>query len=116
MMGKPVGRLSEKLRSMRTSGGKPVKYEMGLVLARDFAPGTLQTYRDFWKTIALKSGMPYMDLVEDFLAFGPAYFPLAEQEGRGHYFASGINLYACLVAHELIQRKLIPFSAQAPQP
>jgi hypothetical protein len=115
LVGKPMGLLREKLDGLQTSGGKSVQLQMVLILAR-YGPGTLDLYRDFWKTVAEKQKIPYLDLIDDFIIPTPTFFPLEDDGELGHYTGDGCLLYAYIMAHELIRHQIIPYPGPSTPP
>ncbi len=113
LMGKPIGMLADKLKVLKTVQGQPVKYYMLLILSRAYEAGTLELYRDFWKTIAEKQKMPYLDMIDRFIAFTPTYYPLDENGSWRHYTSDGSFFYSYLMAHELVHNGIIPFPTPA---
>ena len=108
MEGRPVSMLAQKLRDLRTSKGAPVTCAMMFMLSRDHGMGTLDLHRDFWREVAARSGLPFIDLSKYFTAFTRTYFPLDEWGAHFHIVANGHPFYAYVVAHELLEENLIP--------
>lgn len=104
LLSKPIKLLSDQLSVIKTSANVPVKYQMVLI----YRDGSLQIYRDFWKTMSQKENFPLLDLVGDFLALKTTYEGMCSYSDL-HYNADGTPLYANIVGHELIHHHVIPF-------
>jgi hypothetical protein len=113
-MGKPIKLFHDKLAGMKTLEGKPVQSQMLLIYSKSYGIGTgnLDLYRNFWKTVADRGGWPYLDLIDDFIAFDPTFHPMSEAGSWRHYTANGTLVYAYILAHELISKGIIPFNSQ----
>lgn len=112
MMGKPIRMFHDELKDMKTLEGKPVQTQMLLIFSKGYGVGSgnLENFRTFWKTVADHGQWPYLDLIDDFIALGPTFFPTEEAGSWKHYTANGSLVYAYIVAHELITKGVIPFN------
>ncbi len=107
LMARPMKILAEKLGAMRTRDGNAVRMEVVIIPAGEFG-GTGPIY-DFWRKVIQYMGTPTFDFVSPLTALKISYYPFSERGGSDHFSADGHLLLGFLLAHELIQDKLIPF-------
>lgn len=108
LMAKPTVLLREKLDSMRTTSGKPVRLEMALLPPGRFAYGTPEG-EAFWDKFLQEVNAPILDLTSPMNALRFSFYPLSQVGGYDHLSADGHLLMGLLLAEELIHEKLVPF-------
>jgi hypothetical protein len=107
MYGKPLDILNQKLSSMKTSSGQRVRL---LLCSTHEGVGNLQ-YPDnsqLWADAAKKYNFPILDLNAEFNALWLSFFPLTGED-HNHLNPDGHAFFGRLIAHDLIQDKLIPW-------
>jgi len=103
--GRPWKVLNEKLSSMRTSGGKPVKLLLvfgytGMLSEDVYKP-------DMWKEVAEKYNIPYVDLNPYMNTLHLSYFPVTSD--GSHWNPDGCIFFGKLMANVLPREGLIPW-------
>jgi hypothetical protein len=109
--GRPYELLSQKVQSMKTSAGVPVGFELCFLPVGNLGSmGEMPNgpYRDFWKEVCAKKGIPFMDLTDSSNALKFTYYDTEQFHYAYHYNHKGQLLNAILLASELIHQKLIP--------
>jgi lysophospholipase L1-like esterase len=90
---------------MRTSSGKPVR--LLILFGYSGRLGSDFYQQEFYKEVARKYDIPYMDLVPALNALHVSYFPIT---GDGaHFNPDGAMFFGKLLTHELVREKLIPW-------
>jgi len=107
LIGKPIRMLHEKVARMKTSGGQPVAFYLGLLPSGQFYP--MKAQKPFWNDLKDYAGAPLLDLSEDFTALRPAWYPLSDHQEYDHFSADGYFVEALVLAHELVQRRMVPW-------
>lgn len=113
LMGKPLEVFKGKWKESRK--GRPTKagFLMCFVPFRDAGPSPshldeLENLRAFWGDLAQSNGLPFLDLTDPLTSLSKTYWPLDEEGYGQHFNANGHFLFAYLLAHELIQGKVVP--------
>jgi len=114
---KPLKRLADKLKTMRTKEGKPVQlgvvfFPIGNIGGPDILP--TEPYRLFYQDACREAGIPLCDLTDAVVATRFSYFPSFEPYGYRHFNHNGHGYFADLVVQELIKEKLVPLGQKAP--
>jgi hypothetical protein len=65
--------------------------------------------QSFWQSVLDEIGAPSMNLSSSLTALRISYFPFAEPGGYNHFDANGHLLISFLLAHNLIQNRMIPW-------
>ena len=99
--------LTQKLASMRTKAGRPVRYQMFFIPGRNKGTATREEYREFWKKIAVKAAFPFQDLTQPFVTLSGSFWPVDETKDSRHFTATGHSLFAYILAHELMDLHLV---------
>jgi hypothetical protein len=113
-MGLPIGLLKKKLSSIKASEDASCRlclcyYPTG----SNMTPS--KPRRSFWKDLASKNGVDFLDLTDDFTATRYTYYPFSIILATDHYSKDGHELFAQLLAYELIKNKIIPFKKSGSQ-
>lgn len=108
IMGLPIGLLKKKLNAIKSGEGTSCQlclcyYPEGYRMAPS------KPERIFWKDIASKNNVAFLDMTDDFTATRYTYFPLSDTGDEDHFTTDGHALMAQLLAYELIKNKIIPF-------
>lgn len=115
VVGRPLEVLNEKMKSEKTGEGVPRRFVFCFFPNADvfsnFTPPS-KTQRNFWKQLCQEKGIPFLDLSDDFIALRLSFFPFSEEEGMDHFDGNGHKLFDEILAHELIQQKIIPFEPE----
>jgi hypothetical protein len=105
---KPLKLLNQKLNTSKTEEDLPIRMEVFLMPFSDLENNqNLQS--SFWQSILDEIGAPYVNVSSAMTALRISYFPFAERGGSQHFDANGHLLVSYLLAHYLIQDKLIPW-------
>jgi hypothetical protein len=104
IMGKPLLLLLKKMDSIKTTGGKPSQV-IFCYFPTTLSP--LKEWRSFWREVCEKSGIPFLDLSDDFTAVGYSFYPYQAWES-GHFTVNGMYLFSTLMTHELLRNGMIP--------
>jgi hypothetical protein len=99
---------------MNKATGKKVGFHLCFVPVRDaglngMRSEDLKIFSDFWRDIANPLGVPYLDLTPPFVALSETYWPIDEPAYGQHFDANGHFLFAYILEHELVAKKLVPF-------
>jgi hypothetical protein len=103
--GRPWAVLQKKLSGMKTSEGKPVR--LLVLLTYTGRMGSQLYHPDFYQEVATKYGIPFYDLGPIMNALHLSYYPLTGDQT--HLNPDGCIFFGRLLAHQLIQEKLIPW-------
>jgi hypothetical protein len=112
IIGKPLDLLNQKLKSEKTSEGKPRKLVFCFFPTADVYTDfsfPAKNCRAFWKDLCHEKGISFLDLTDDFTTLRLTFFPFSEENGRDHFDGNGHKLFNFILAHELIKQKIIPF-------
>jgi hypothetical protein len=112
MYGKPLDLLNQKLASMRTSAGQPMRLLLWSTHTGLFRPNAEDPR--IWADVARKFHIPLLDNNDEVTALRLSYFPLSEIGGNDHLNPDGHLFMARLLAHDLIKNGLIPWSGTSP--
>ena len=115
LMGKPVEIFKKKLDEMNKASTKKVNFQMCFVPVRDAGLEglrfeDLELFRKFWQSIADPLEMPFLDLSPPFVALSETFWPIDEPGYGQHFNANGHFLFAYILEHELISKKIVPFN------
>lgn len=107
IFGKPFKLLSQKLDSMKTSGGKSPRLEFCYFpIGHQFSANEYsKSDRIFFRGLCRNVGIPYFDVCDEFKTLGTTYFPYS----LGHYTTDGMYLFSEVMVHKLLKDKKIPF-------
>ena len=108
MYSRPLKLLNQKLASTKTSGGSPVRMEVCLMPYSNLE-GNTNFPSSFWQSALDEIGAPSINLFPSMTTLRISYFPFTEPNGPNHFDANGHLLVSYLLAHYLIQDKIIPW-------
>ena len=110
---KPLKLFVNKLKSVKTKAGKPVGFETCMIPIRDTGVFSIEhgfdNYTSFWGNICEDLNIPFLDISNQYLALNKTFWPFDEWLTHQHLSAGGHFLFAYILAHELIQKQVIPF-------
>jgi len=104
-LGRPFGLLARRLRESKPSR----RFEIAFMPFAKFGPP--EADRRFWRDVAGRNGIPYLDLTRGVTALRPALYPLGEGGGYDHLNSTGALSVAILLTEELIAAKQIPWKS-----
>jgi DNA-binding beta-propeller fold protein YncE len=112
ILGLPIGLLKKKLGLIKASEDKSCQlcvcyYPAGSNLSPS------KPERAFWKEVAAKNSVAFLDLTDDFVVTRYTFCPISDMQGPDHFTKDGHMLMAQLLAYELIKNKIIPFKTYA---
>lgn len=108
MFSRPLKLLNQALGRMKTSADGPVRMTVCLMPYAQL-DGNIFNDQLFWQNVLDEMGAPAINLFPVLTTLRISYFPFAESGGQGHFDANGHLLISYLLAHDLIQDKLIPW-------
>jgi hypothetical protein len=108
MYSRPLNLLNRKLTSSKTSSGHAVRMEVFLMPTAGFE-SNINDPSSFWQSILDKIGAPSVNLSSTMTALRISYYPFTEPVSPYHFDANGHLLISYLLAHHLIQDKIIPW-------
>ncbi len=108
-IGRPMALFKKKFDAGKTSWGTPCRLCLCYFPQATFLNFPSASVRTFWKEVAFKDDISYLDMTDDFQAFRYTYYPFSGLEGQDHFSKDGHTLFAQLLAYELINQKIIPF-------
>ena len=112
IMGKNLSMLRDKTEEPKTGGGKPCQVELWAVPTSNYVKNI---DRDFYKEMAQKNKIPFVDLCDDFRVVGESYWPYYYNPmAGGHFTADGMNLFAQIMVREFIQNHKSLFQPTGP--
>jgi len=108
LLGLPIGLLKKKLSLIKASEDKSCQlcvcyYPAGSNLSPS------KPERAFWKDVAAKNSVAFLDMTDDFVATRYTFCPISDLQGPDHFTKDGHMLMAQLLAYELIKNNIIPF-------
>jgi hypothetical protein len=103
---RPMKLFYEKLKSLKTGGGKPVS--MQICFLPTGSPGPLGDKMEIGNEIFGEMGIPVLDLYPLMTASRVTFYPMSEMSGYDHFNSHGHDWVSFMLAHELIHRRLIP--------
>jgi len=107
MYSRPLNLLKLKLAAMKTSQGKPVGFEMGLIpRVNDLAP---EAFDRFWEEEEAQTQIPTIDFTKFARAYHINLGPFPKSDPLGHFSPDQHIYFGLLLAHEFIQQKVIPY-------
>ncbi len=115
MAGKPLERFQEELKKIQAQDRRPVGFEVCFLPMRDadnsrFHLNHLEELRHFWEDTSRRIHAPFLDLTAPMVALEKTFWPVDESGGGQHFDANGHLWFAYLLAQELIDQRLIPFT------
>ncbi len=107
LIGKPIRMLKDKIGVIRTSSGRPVPFYLGILPTGQFFP--VEAQKPFWNDLRDYTGIPLLNLSDDFVALRSPWFPISDHTEYDHFSSDGYFVEALVLAHELIKQNLIPW-------
>lgn len=101
--------LSRKLAESGRRRNRPVRNLLVYtpLLSLDIPPST-DDFRDMWRRVIAGTGIEFLDITAPVRALVPTYFPATEERGGCHETRAGFQLLSQVLAHELMDRRLLP--------
>jgi hypothetical protein len=107
LLGKPLDLLNQKLSTMRTSKGEPVRFLFCFTPTAIVRPNPEDD--DIWNEVGREFHIPFLDMSAEMKELRLSYFPLCEEGGSDHFSMDGSQFFGRLLAHILIRDGLVPW-------
>ena len=109
LYGKPLELLNRRLSAMKTSSGEPVRFLFCFSPTGYFEPSSVEG--EFWRDLTQRFTIPFLDLSHEMTSLKISFYPMTEFGGNSHFNIDGHLFFGRLMAHTLIYKGLIPWSA-----
>ena len=75
-------------------------------------PQPIPEEKFFWQGVMEGIGAPIIDLSDALKTLGLSYYPLSEESGLNHFNGHGHELFAFMIAEQLVKRKWVPMGTE----
>jgi hypothetical protein len=110
----PLRTFQEKIKDIGDRQGRRIGFCSCFLPVRDCEPSAfhmdnLELIRSFWRGVAKRGKVPFLDLTPSFTALERTYWPLDEATANRHFDGNGHWFFAYILEHALIDQGLVPY-------